>query len=521
MKKVAVISDIHIGTNIFSNWYRKGIHEPYLQAVFQWVIDHKDEIDQLMILGDLLDFWTYPPDMRPPSTAEIIKENEAILGENGMLAQVYTALGGDVVYMNGNHDISLKQADLDLIGNAGDNIRLIHDHIHTADGVTYTHGHIHTLFNAPDPSIGMPVGHFVTRAVSYYLQQNNLVAVEQAGFGVPPKLEQAVKDQLFHEVEKLIAQWVFGGQHVIDEIINLPVVPRFLNAVQEATQLGLDEVILMPDGSKSSLRDAISRYADVWKDWVLRFGGGEKGIMFAYKALWADYDGYYMGWYAQRQNFENQAGLAVMGHTHVDKLGLKSNITNYMNTGFECVPVPELEKGEHHFNFGVVTTENGVGEPQVKKVTKTSDGVFAVKPDSAPPAAILGENASDFSCYLTIQNKTDNTYVYDKSQEEHGYFVAEPPAQIDPHSSVRFWLQDFPGAYGTEGNVTYHLKGDPNHKLPFSFQCVHVYIWLVNMNECSGGSYFLTKVEDVSNPWGKPNDVATKGNPFFVKFVIE
>ena len=61
-----VISDIHIGDNSRTCWYQKSVHEPYLLALMDWIIERvtaKDPpIDRLIILGDLFDFWTFPPD---------------------------------------------------------------------------------------------------------------------------------------------------------------------------------------------------------------------------------------------------------------------------------------------------------------------------------------------------------------------------------------------------------------------------------------------------------------------------
>src|ERR1041385_167921 len=64
--KIVVLSDVHIGDNSPTVWYQQKYHEPYLTALFDHVVANADQISELVILGDFVDFWTYPPDRRPP-----------------------------------------------------------------------------------------------------------------------------------------------------------------------------------------------------------------------------------------------------------------------------------------------------------------------------------------------------------------------------------------------------------------------------------------------------------------------
>src|SRR5690348_1718437 len=73
--KIVVLSDVHIGDNSPTVWYQQKYHEPYLAALLDHVVERADEIAELVILGDFVDFWTYPPDRRPPSFAEIAAAN--------------------------------------------------------------------------------------------------------------------------------------------------------------------------------------------------------------------------------------------------------------------------------------------------------------------------------------------------------------------------------------------------------------------------------------------------------------
>ncbi|MFY7803682.1 MAG: hypothetical protein ACOVQ7_09660 [Limnoraphis robusta] len=88
---IVVLSDIHIGTNGPTSWYQKDYHEPYLKAIFDEIINGKswaEEISELVLLGDIVDLWTYPAEDIPPSFDEIMRANPAIFGPSGSLSQV-------------------------------------------------------------------------------------------------------------------------------------------------------------------------------------------------------------------------------------------------------------------------------------------------------------------------------------------------------------------------------------------------------------------------------------------------
>ena len=67
VRKLVFLSDIHVGTNQPVNWYQKELHEPYLQAALGHIHKTAAEIDELIVLGDMVDLWTYLPD-RPPAS---------------------------------------------------------------------------------------------------------------------------------------------------------------------------------------------------------------------------------------------------------------------------------------------------------------------------------------------------------------------------------------------------------------------------------------------------------------------
>lgn len=514
-KQTVVISDIHMGTNEATNWYQKDIHEQYLAFILNWIITNKADVDELIILGDLFDYWTYPPDEKPPTAAQIVAANPNILGANGLLSQVLSALEGRVSYLHGNHDITTTQDDLNQIINPQYKIQLQPD-IYVKNGVVYTHGHLFTMFNAPD--LGgqpIPVGHFVTRAVSYYLKKNNEQAAKEPGFGVP--------NMGYGALETILSDLGFPGilTHLPD-ILNFSITEQFMDVIQKTTGIPDDYPIILERNLGTTTFAAVKKnYANLWTEWMQKYATGgdlSRGFMFSYKAAFSDYDGSYLGWSAQQLAFENMADLVVMGHTHIPKSGLVGDISNYLNSGFECVPSPDM--GKDQMTYSLITTENG--RPVASEVVKVTNqnGQYQAGNDNPPPANPISDHGNDDSCYITVQNKSNDNYllVANTLQNNHGYFAVIPPSEIPANSSVKFWIQDLPGAYGSDGEVTYRGQNSGN-TVPLTFRCTSANLPF-NRNSCGGTSEFYSKSVSIHNNWGPKNSVAEEGNPLFVQFVI-
>lgn len=515
--KTVVISDIHMGTNEATNWYNNGIHEPYLAYILQWVIDNKTEVDELIILGDLFDFWTYPPDVKPPSAAEIIAANPGILGPDGLLNQVLNELEGRVSYLHGNHDITTTQEDLNAIGNSEYKVKLQND-IYVKDNVVYTHGHHFTLFNAPDissnPPHPLPAGHFVTRAISFMLQQRGEAAFSEPGFGA--------SNMGYGGLDGIIKE----GWNVISK---QSVTEALLADVQNATGISDDCLILLErDYGSIPFGEAKQIYANLFSDWVAEFNQGEdgeiRGVLFAYKAVYADYDGSYLGWFAQQLAFQYVADLVVMGHTHIPKKGLQGDIADYINTGFECVPSPDMSTDK--MTFGVITTENGRAVSSEVMAVTLQNGQYQLSDDNPPKAIVLGGDGADYGCYITVENSSEENYtlVPNSIENNHGYFVVFPPTEIPAKSTVKFWIADIPNTpIGSDGEVKY-VGQDSGKEIHLSFACTYLKISVFgscesNCNSC-GGTDFYSKSGSIHNDWGSKNEIAETDNPLFVKFEI-
>lgn len=491
-----VISDIHIGTNEVTNWYQTSVHEPYFLKMVNWIINKKDTLglNRFLILGDLFDYWTYPPEMQPPSTQAILAKNPGLFGPGGAFSRIFAAFGSEVYYIRGNHDINVTQADLDLITDGIHKVTLLPD-VYTDPSLLtlFTHGHLYTMFNAPDnrPNVKIPVGHFVTRAVAHAVKnklQPGQTVADLGDWGVPGQFTAAVSTAV--------------------QSLGIGITAFMLETISHSTGLDRNTPIILPDGSTMTINQAIPLYDPLYQTWVDSYGGGEYGTQVAKKAMIADYDGHYLAWFAQRDALRNGMAGAVTGHTHIPKLQIEEGAIKYVNTGFECAPVPHLQNNKAQFTFAVISKPEADHHPTMTmyRVEKEGSNSYDVKETEAPKDKVVFYGSVDFSCYVRIDNDTDQPMVLMPTQDApKGYYVVDPPQTIPPHSSAWIWLQDLPGIFkgGTKGHVAYNLAD-------LRFECPEV-----GSNSASGAPL---SAKSGDGEW--KDNVPSGGHPFFVKFRV-
>jgi UDP-2,3-diacylglucosamine pyrophosphatase LpxH len=497
--KIVVLSDIHISTDINTSWYQKSLHEPYLSAILDNVIRDKDSIQELILLGDIFDFWTFPPNHRPPTFTDIINANPNILGPEGKLSQVLTALEGRVTYVNGNHDMNVTQDDLHQIKNSSNyQIKYCQDPIYyvkTAGGkkIAFTHGHIFTIFNAPylESEIKpLPVGYYITRAVAYMLNktlQPGQTVADLPDQGAPNGINLS---SIFSGLESLIS--------------SRNVVTTLLNYIQEKTKIPENEPIILPNGETKTIEDAKKLYKNLQAQWVSNYG--EKTFA---KSAYADLDGTYIPWFAQQSALTSNSDLIVLGHTHFPKLGIKNGLVGYANNGFQCPSSPDILMGKQVVNFTVVDTDEC--EASVYMVAKGEGNSYQIYDYSAPTDSVITSLSMDYSCYIIIDNTNGNSALdLIDSKAKYGYYVVNPPQQILPGEIKKFWIQDNPGVSGSNGTATYSANGQTLH---LSYNCPTGFF----SNKCSGANFYTCN--DGVN-WGRLNEIKKMGHPFFVRFVL-
>ncbi len=505
--RVVVLSDVHLGTDRPTAWYQREVHEAPLVHLLDWVADQAEAVAvaELVLLGDIVDLWTYPAEEEPPTFADVVATHPAVLGPTGALARALDALDGQVTYVPGNHDMGITADEVASIASPrGHRVRLVEDVPYHPLGpadrrIALAHGHHHTMFNAPhatNPWAPLPLGYFVTRAVATgwarRLEPGQTVA-DLPGQGAPNGIDRRSLGA--------VASGLGAGS----------IAAALVDFVSGATGVGLDEPIAMPDGSTATLGDARIAYAECWSDWARGAGGGYFGTASAYRAAMADLDGSYLGWFAQQAALPHGTELVVMGHTHVPVSGLRSAAVQYVNTGFDCPSRPDRDQADpakaQHATFALVDVE--ALDAHVWEVAAEGDA-HVCRPLDVAPARVVSATGMDFSCYVAIDN-TRGTRDLDLECDAatSGAYVVPPPGRIAAGEVGRFWLQDKLGPSGSSGTATYT---DGVDEITFAFSCP-----TLGTNSCSGSPHVATRTGD--DPW-RDGEVVRFGHPFFVRFVL-
>jgi len=496
--QIVVISDIHIADDSPTVWYQSSIHNPYLAGICDWVVANAGLIKETVLLGDVVDFWTHPANVQPPSFAQILAAQPEIFGPDGFFGRVLDALDGAVTYMPGNHDMGVTAEDVSAIVSAGGHVMRFAENVYYPFGdddrrVALGHGNAYTMFNAPDvnsPWAPLPVGHFVTRMVASKwardLAPGQTVAT-LPGQGAPNGLD--------------ISSIVKGAIASHDPSISR----ALLDSVASQTGTPSNQTFILPTGEVVALDTQVKpAYANLFTNWVAACGGGLVGSLIAGKSALADAASYYMGWFAQRQAFQSGAQIIVLGHTHTPISGINTTLIRYANAGFECPSTADTPP--QAVNFVIIDTDTLTSQVMVSAANGTR-----IMPFSAAITPI-DEVGYDFSSYVVVENGgADVMYLDSPPVVESGYWVVPPPPKIAPGAKAYVWLQDYPGPYGTDGKFTY--RSDSRGQQTFTFECPTGIL----PNACTGGRSFRAK--SAQGDWGPTGQVPRSGHPFYVDFI--
>lgn len=347
--RLVFLSDVHIGVGARTNWYQPRYHEALLGAVFDWIVAGADGIAELILLGDIVDQWTYLPGDRPPSFAEIVAANPAILGAQGALARALAALGGRVSYVGGNHDMAVGAAEVAQLRDAeGRSPRFVTDFPYLPElgegRIACAHGHQFSMFNAPDwqamPATGLPLGHAVTRLGALWSLQHlapGQTVADRPGSGEPTGWAFE-KDAL--------ATLITGVVERKDSLADL-----VLGALLRAAEVPASTPMVLADGSTLTAAQAMAAYANLYdrfKD-PAHFPASGLTSEAAFFALVEADARNSLGHFARVLGKRHR--VVVMGHTHASDdetqrplLFGPDNI--YANSGFNCPAWPDLTRAQ-------------------------------------------------------------------------------------------------------------------------------------------------------------------------------
>lgn len=263
------------------------------------------DIEEIVLLGDLFDFWVYPVDAVPLTPAQIIDINPELVKA---LKQCVEKLP-NVYYLPGNHDMGVTEDDLKPFCAGEKKLQLISPEKYNAlhPGRHFEHGNAPDMFNAPDngdDTIGhLPLGFFITR----------LVASAEA----PEDAETALHKALIeHTAEHAIR---LGSSDDKDKFsLGEILVNLIVDTLQISARLSGDTIIRFSDPSLDSrnitVKDIKNHYGSLLNTWWKKSGRSlETFIDSMLTGLRSDG----LTWYAKKlEKSDDPPTLIVLGHTH-------------------------------------------------------------------------------------------------------------------------------------------------------------------------------------------------------------
>ena len=295
------ISDIHLSSEeIYNNyqdisWFKPDRHKQrLLNFIDNTIIAKKNNVKDVILLGDIFNTWICPASIPPPSYQEIFKANQDIINK----FQDILTNGINLFYTSGNHDFDLMPVEIE---NRIKGIRAIK--YYRTGRIHAEHGNRFDIYNKPDfvtdPAYGKPIGYFISRLVAS--AGGREIGILDLPSFIDDIIEAAVTDQ-----------------NIFSSIIE---------GMAERVNMGDDDPILMPNERKITIGELKQRYeklSDVYNK----------------RELIADlFQRRYLNGPADRLCHKYDFNIVIFGHTHnamIDKDYFLTEDRIYANTGSWC-----------------------------------------------------------------------------------------------------------------------------------------------------------------------------------------
>jgi len=313
MKKIAnrvFISDIHLmdGRSMET---QPGYNHPYfwtsqdridlLAKFLQEQVIEKEEVKELIIVGDLLDHWVCPVNLVPPSFQEIIDAEQNIEVMTKLREIASPNVDVDLYYVPGNHDLSI---DKTIMETNFPGIRVCGDGdkknvgVYRADGIASEHGSQYNFFKAPNPDPEHHDGHILP--VGFFLSR----------FGAEKKAREGGTPDFWDILHFFLQEMELSGPEFVKDL---------LLAVGQECGLSDDAVIQM--GGQDNFGDSITlmEVAELYKATIDRWNRVKPNGLSAFEGITTELFG--LRGSACRFHFLlGDARIAVFGDTHDDIL---------------------------------------------------------------------------------------------------------------------------------------------------------------------------------------------------------
>ena len=266
------------------------------------------ECQQLFLVGDVVDLWICPHDVRPPTAQEILAapHNQPIVEA----VRAFAALPGrSVVWCRGNHDAAIERADAAALC-PGAALRERYDE----PPLHVFHGHDRCLFNGPDPTgRPFPLGYVLSRFVA-----------TAAARGL-------------HPIGANLHTLLRIGPQLVALLDRVPLAECVFDAVHDRAGLTpeRDRDLVMPDGSRVALAALRETYQHLRSEWAAQRTNDPSN------AVLCEDDPFYDLPVAP-------VGLHVAGHSHTHRCASLVTGGGYLNLGAWCTS-SEQRAPDRHF----------------------------------------------------------------------------------------------------------------------------------------------------------------------------
>lgn len=318
-KKRIYISDIHMNAG-------KGFQTDKGKHPYEWLgpaeanrfadflnyLNDPDIVQEIIIIGDLMDDWVYPVDVVPPSLESIVKApiNKKIVQALKKLCKNKKIV---VLYLPGNHDmgVNIELIEKNFPGMIFGGTAL-YNSVYRSSRLRAEHGSAYAMFNAPDainsPGTRLPLGYYISR----------VVATKSRDTGSADRHYWTYADDLLETL---------GPQRLAANVFE---------AVLEEACLNDKTKILMPKRNGKAVSVTVDqvkeKYAALYDQWQETYGAGV-----AFKAMMAEIG--FLGNLADRLCKKSDTNIVIFGHSHDWKLDKDKWFVDdriYANCGTWC-----------------------------------------------------------------------------------------------------------------------------------------------------------------------------------------
>lgn len=357
------LSDLHIGTSAESNWFQKDVHTRLIKSVIEYILQNSRQVNDVVLLGDWFELWNYPPNSTVPSLEEIFARNPELFARTSdekNFISLMEGIDGSLRFVNGDHDMLVRVKDLNELFARHTDCRVMPGHGNLAEkdplANTYyssgriwaEHGNQHDLFSRPSVdeknlSRPYPLGYFLNRLFCFYVEKK-IASLHRR--------DAACLSDCHSPGEQCLGMKMFD---FFDQIIEKILKKQKVNAAEilfenvMARNRSIDIEFNMRTEGFGDLEGG--KIVDYFADMI------ESNNVFASFAE-SDVALYGLGKCAQRHFRENpNARVVIMGHTHCARMELMGTGRPciYVNSGFLCPSVKDMETGRLLPSFSVVT----------------------------------------------------------------------------------------------------------------------------------------------------------------------